>query len=110
MHPRFIAFFALLAFLLTTAPSHARSVHPLSPPDTIGPSWPAVVEASNQFGYRFLNGASTQAPDKNLFISPVSLWLALSMTAEGADGKTLELLDEALGLPDEWTLHTALKT
>ncbi|MFN8394825.1 MAG: serpin family protein [Bacteroidia bacterium] len=102
-----------ILLLLLTNPGFSRPTPHMpphhTPPDSIGPSWPAVVEASNQFGYRFLNGASTHAPNKNLFISPVSLWLALSMTAEGADGKTLELLDEALGLPDEWTLHTALR-
>lgn len=41
---------------------------------------------------------AVQSGDKNVVISPVSAYLALSLAAEGADGKTLKAFGEVLGV------------
>jgi serpin B len=49
---------------------------------------PAVVEAGNQFAVDLYRQLDKEQPGKNLFYSPVSLTMALGMTAAGARGET----------------------
>ncbi|MBN2537296.1 serpin family protein, partial [candidate division WOR-3 bacterium] len=57
-----------------------------------------VVEAGNDFGFRLFRELHGRAPDKNLFISPTSVSMALAMTWNGAEGETRRQMAEALGL------------
>jgi serine protease inhibitor len=52
-----------------------------------------VVKASNQFGFNLLTQID---PTKNLFISPASAFLALSMVYNGADGETKDEMTDVL--------------
>ncbi len=57
-----------------------------------------VVNAQNGFALRLFNQLlSTGAPTKNHIVSPLSLSLALSMTANGAAGTTLDEIYTTLG-------------
>lgn len=68
----------------------------------------SVAGASNQFGFQLYQKMAAQKPAANQFMSPFSVWAALSMTSEGAAGSTLELLSKALGLPEAAVLHAGL--
>lgn len=46
---------------------------------------------------------------KDVFISPASLMIALGMTANGADGDTLNQMLTAAGMPDSDTLNTGCR-
>jgi len=57
-----------------------------------------LVESSNTFGFKLLNEVVEQDGDKNIFISPLSVSMALGMTLNGADGDTYEAMKETLEL------------
>jgi serine protease inhibitor len=57
-----------------------------------------VLQSSNQFGINlFDNLAANQSQTRNLFISPLSVYLALTMTYNGASGQTATEMKTALG-------------
>lgn len=55
-----------------------------------------IVAANNEFGFRLLEQVDTGKG--NVMISPVSVSTALSMTMNGAEGKTREEMQKALGV------------
>lgn len=57
----------------------------------------ALVEAGNVFAFRLLRELHREAPDSNLFFSPLSASMALGMTLNGAAGATYEQMRSALG-------------
>lgn len=60
-----------------------------------------LVDASNQFGFLLLDGLVKDEPvGKNVFISPLSIELALSMTLNGAMGETNDAMREAMQFSD----------
>jgi len=58
----------------------------------------ATVEAGNDFGFRLAAELAGETLSRNLFISPLSITVALAMTAAGARGETLAAMRETLGL------------
>lgn len=68
---------------------------------TAGPA-AKVVEATNSFGYRLLEQVDTG--EGNVMVSPLSVSTALSMTMNGAQGKTREEMQKALGV-NKWTVE-----
>ncbi len=67
----------------------------------------ALIESNNVFAFRiFKSVVENDTPGTNLFISPLSLYYALSMAADGANGSTYEAFKQTLGydLPREKTL------
>ncbi|MEJ2750823.1 MAG: serpin family protein, partial [Anaerolineae bacterium] len=72
-----------------------------------------LVAANNQFGFDLLASLTADTPEKNVFISPASMALALSMTANGADDPTSQAMLNLLRLAElDWTAvnqsHAAL--
>ena len=59
-----------------------------------------LVTTDNAFGIRLFKQISQAQPDSNIFISPLSVSMALSMTANGADGSTREAMRTTLGSQD----------
>jgi serine protease inhibitor len=57
-----------------------------------------VATASNNFGLKLFREIVAQEPDTNIFISPLSVAMALSMTYNGARGETQAAMQEALSL------------
>ena len=56
-----------------------------------------LVDESNQFGFKLLDGLVKDEPaGKNVFISPLSIELALSMTLNGAMEETNDAMREAM--------------
>ncbi len=64
----------------------------------------ALVEADNSFGLKVFREVSKDEKDKNVFISPLSISMALGMTLNGANGATKEAMQNTLelaGLSDQ---------
>lgn len=57
-----------------------------------------LVGASTSFGFSLFDRIAKQDPNKNIFISPSSIAIALSMTYNGASGETQEAIAKALEL------------
>lgn len=60
----------------------------------------SAAESQNRFGLRLLDLEAAGHPKENIFISPVSLYLALAMTESGADGKTRAAMRKTLEISD----------
>jgi serine protease inhibitor len=59
-----------------------------------------AVEAQRNFGLQLLREIMDSKPRENVFISPLSVFLALHMTENGAAGATRTAMRKALALPD----------
>jgi serpin B len=57
-----------------------------------------LVAANTKFGFKLFNTLSKQQPNKNIFISPTSVALALSMTYNGVCGETKQEMTKVLEL------------
>lgn len=57
-----------------------------------------LVQAANDFGFRLLEEVAAEQGQDNLFISPLSVSLALGMTYNGARGETEQAMRQTLGL------------
>ncbi len=55
-----------------------------------------LVSANNQFAFQLFSEIQKSQSNKNIFISPSSIALALSMTYNGASGKTQEAMAKTL--------------
>lgn len=58
---------------------------------------PKLVTANNDFGFRIFHQLTKDLEKENVFISPTSIALALSMTYNGAAGKTQAAMAKTLG-------------
>ena len=61
---------------------------------------PALTLAQTQFSLNLFADLQKESPDKNLFISPSSIALALAMTYNGADGETRSAMAKTLNIND----------
>ncbi len=57
-----------------------------------------LIEADNRLAFKLFREVSEQAADSNVFISPLSVAMALGMTYNGAAGTTQEAMQQTLGL------------
>jgi serine protease inhibitor len=73
-----------------------------------------LVEANTKFGFKLFQEVLKQDSNKNVFVSPTSIAIALSMTYNGASGETQQAMAKALelqgmSLPDINQANEALK-
>ena len=70
-------------------------------------SWISAADGVSQslhaFGLTLLQDEVSQTPKQNVFISPLSVFLALAMTETGAGGETKAAMRRALALPADVT-------
>ena len=99
--------FFLLALLMSASLLQCTK-NPVSTQDEIVPesNWYAkgLVESDNKFGIKLFKEIVKEQGDTNIFISPLSVAMALGMTYNGADGSTKEAMQKTLeisGLTDE---------
>lgn len=59
-----------------------------------------LIQANNKFGFNIFKKLHEEAPSENIFISPLSISTALSMTLNGADGDTKTEMHNTLELGD----------
>jgi serpin B len=76
----------------TIAPDQPQPMRPLTVTEAI------VADASDDFGLDLFKSVSaTAAQDENIFISPLSVSMALGMTMNGADSSTYTAMQQTLG-------------
>lgn len=61
--------------------------------------WKHIVQANNSFGVEMLKVIALARPLDNIFVSPTSIFLILSMLYNGAAGETAQQICNALKLP-----------
>lgn len=61
----------------------------------------AVVNANTQFTFDLYSRFKEESKDENIFFSPYSISIALTMTYEGARGKTAEEMQAVLHIPED---------
>jgi len=98
----------------------AQTTQGPTPAKAATPSAPVVVTpeqiekgrissaALNQFGLKLVSDVAAHDRHKDLFISPLGLFMALAMTENGAEGNTRAALRQALAVPSgvsEAALH-----
>jgi serine protease inhibitor len=81
----------------------ARRGGPVADPGTLIEQSKPAAESQNRFGLNLLSHESAAHPHSNVFISPLSLYLALAMTEGGAAGKTRAAMRKTLEVPDSIT-------
>jgi serine protease inhibitor len=99
--------------LITPAPEPIASDRAVRPTPIATPSTPLkvaltpinrelsrkqLVEANTRFGFKLFQQIQQQQPDANVFISPSSVAIALSMAYNGANGETQKAMNTALQL------------
>lgn len=57
-----------------------------------------LISADNSFGFSLFSEVANQEQDKNIFLSPLSVSMALGMTYNGANGSTEEAMKQVLKL------------
>jgi serine protease inhibitor len=60
--------------------------------------WSAAT-AVNAFGLKMVTDVAAQRPQKNVFLSPLSVFAALAMTESGAAGQTRTAMRQAMAVP-----------
>ncbi len=74
-----------------------------SSPELGLPAWrpptDGMAHSLNAFGLRLLQEEASRATNENIFISPLSVFLALAMAEVGAGGETKSAMRQALDLP-----------
>jgi len=80
--------------IITACGSDKHEVRALTPQET------ALVQSSNSFGFSFFKEAVSESDNGNLFVSPLSVSMALGMTYDGAAGMTEQGMRKALVFGD----------
>jgi len=92
----------LLAGLISQNINAQNSPNPQKPELTAQQPNPSVdtqlVEANTNFGFKLFSEILQQDSNKNVFISPTSVAIALAMTYNGASGETQAAMAHALEL------------
>lgn len=100
MHiPHHIPVLALFAVLLVTACSDdATGPATPTPMRALSPQEATINRANGRFAFDLFHRVAAAEGDGNVFLSPLSVSMALGMTMNGADGETWEGMREALRL------------
>lgn len=89
----FLGFLCSALLILAGCDEFRKDVAP-----EMGPIDTRVVTANTQFGFNLFNEIRKTEQDTNIFISPLSISLALAMTLNGASGETERAMANTLQL------------
>ncbi|MFO7767467.1 MAG: serpin family protein [bacterium] len=92
----FAAFFSF-ALLLGCTDSPTSS-GPIQMPRDLTAAEQQVADAGGEFGLKLFQAVSEAEGDKNVFLGPLSVSMALGMTLNGAEGTTYEAMQQTLEL------------
>ncbi len=82
------------------SPKPSNPSNPAKPSKPIKPINPKLIAAQTQFSFNLFSALQKQTPNKNLFISPISVSQAIAMLYNGAAGDTQKAIGTTLGLGD----------
>ncbi|HMN96741.1 MAG TPA: serpin family protein [Phycisphaerales bacterium] len=112
---RAVALLAISAVMLLpdlSAATPTRSTPGVSASEIVVAGSPAdlaaAVASTNGFGLDLYRALRSQATSENLFISPLSVAMALTMTAEGAAGETASQMAAVLRFPASTTERASI--
>jgi serine protease inhibitor len=88
----------LIGILFCYCSENPAQSPPSSGPIDITEAEKALIESDNSFGLKLFREINQAQGDMNIFISPLSVAMALGMTLNGADGTTLEAMEQTLEL------------
>lgn len=94
---------SVLAVLIISCSFSSRSIEKRSRADDTGATPEginAVVAANNRFAFELYSQFNEENRDNNIFFSPYSISIALTMTYEGAKGQTAEEMQSVLHIPE----------
>ena len=90
--------FLLPVLVISCAKEKTSQINDLKPKlITLTVEQQALVQANNQFAFTLFNKSGSQETKENMFISPFSVNMALSMTLNGAAGSTKTGMENTLG-------------
>jgi serine protease inhibitor len=99
MRSRPIQFATLVTLALGGCAGGPTSLGPIEDlPRDLEPQEAAVIEAANEFAFDLFGTLARATPDSNVFVSPLSVSMALGMAVNGAEGETYRQMVETLGL------------
>ena len=99
--PLFVLFLFLASLPLVQCSEDPIASEPNLPDlSPVSGSAETLVETSNVFAIDLFRSIQQQKPNENIFISPLSVDIALHMTVNGASGETKEVMKETLGVAD----------
>ncbi len=98
----FTTLLTLLVWLINqskfTNLSNFARVMAMTPPSFPNNIDPSLVNANRKFAFKLFSQILQQDPDNNVFVSPTSVAIALSLLYNGASGKTQQQMAEVLEL------------
>ncbi|MGN1000286.1 MAG: serpin family protein [Faecousia sp.] len=91
----------LVLFMPQSAPVSAESLMENITPAVVEGKAPdrAFMESQTDFALKIFRACAAESEGENTLVSPLSVMLALSMTANGADGDTRAEMEAVLGMP-----------
>lgn len=95
---------SIFAAIITTCIFSSGSTKKTSKVDDTGATKEgvnAVVNANNQLAFELYSQFNEESKDSNIFFSPYSISIALTMTYEGARGQTAEEMQSVLHIPED---------
>ena len=88
----------MLASCSSDEPKNEPNTPPQAEPIELGRSEQEIVDAQKKFAVNFFKTVcNSEDPRKNIIVSPLSMSMAFSMVANGAEGQTFSEIAETLG-------------
>ncbi len=91
-------FIVLSCFLILISCERIFSPVDIERKRALTPDEKAIIDAGNSFGAKFFREAAVTSVDSNIFVSPLSVSMALGMTLNGARGDTRDAMVQTLEL------------
>ena len=92
----FLLMLLMSLFLLQCSKNPVTPDNP--PPRELTSAEKSLIESDNKFGLKLFGEICAEEKDSNVFISPLSVSMALGMTYNGANGTTQEAMQKTLEL------------
>ena len=87
-----------ICFVFTQCSTTNPILHDEETPIQLTMAAKSLVKSDNSFGFKLFQEIVNEEGNKNVFISPLSVSMALGMTYNGSDGSTQEAMEKTLEL------------